>query len=173
MTVAATKVTDVMSWHQGHPWHSPKGSLSERPGECHAIDWFCWNIVGPPEWEHEAMSSMVWVQCANLCRGYKLLIAASSVMDTIRCRSHRSINTHDDGMTYKMPYTYMWASDSLAGSRWWCWDDLEDDHSACGVVTRWSHGGSWSRGDRGDILLGRIAKSEMLLEIRDVSSSVF
>ena len=29
---------------------------------------FCWNAVGPLEWEREAMGSVVWVQCANLCR---------------------------------------------------------------------------------------------------------
>ena len=29
---------------------------------------FCQNAVGPPEWECEAMGSVVWVQCANLCR---------------------------------------------------------------------------------------------------------
>jgi hypothetical protein len=34
------------------------------------------------------MSSVVWVQCTNLCRVYKLSIAASSVMDTVRTRSH-------------------------------------------------------------------------------------
>ena len=61
MTVAATKVADVTSWHWGHPGHSPKGILLEWPGECHAIDWFCRNVVGPAEWEHEAMSSLVWV----------------------------------------------------------------------------------------------------------------
>lgn len=33
-----------------------------------AVNWFCWNVVGPPEWEREAMVSVVWVQCANLCR---------------------------------------------------------------------------------------------------------
>ena len=30
--------------------------------------------------------------------------------------------------------------DSLAGWWWWCWDDLEKDHSVCDVVTRWSCG---------------------------------
>src|SRR6266566_4923348 len=88
MTVAATEVADVMSWHRGHPGHSPKGSLSEWPGECHAIEWFCRNIVGPPEWEHEAMSSVVWVHCTNICRVYNLSIAASSVMDIVHTRSH-------------------------------------------------------------------------------------
>ena len=32
------------------------------------VDQFCWNAVGPPEWEHEALGSVEWVQCANLCR---------------------------------------------------------------------------------------------------------
>ena len=65
-----------------------RGVCREWPGECHAIDWFCQNVVGPPEWEHEAMSSVVWVQCTNLCRVYNLSIAVSSVMDTVRSRSH-------------------------------------------------------------------------------------
>ena len=29
-----------------------------------AVDRFCRNAVGPPEWECEAMGSVVWVQCA-------------------------------------------------------------------------------------------------------------
>ena len=33
-----------------------------------AVDRFCRNVVGPHVWECEAMGSMVWVQCANLCR---------------------------------------------------------------------------------------------------------
>ena len=33
-----------------------------------AVDRFCRNAVGPPEWECEAMGSVVWVQCINLCR---------------------------------------------------------------------------------------------------------
>ena len=28
------------------------------------MGWFCRNAVGPPEWECEAMGSLVWVQCA-------------------------------------------------------------------------------------------------------------
>ena len=35
-----------------------------------AVDRFCRNVVGPPEWECEAMCSVVWVQCTNLCRVY-------------------------------------------------------------------------------------------------------
>ena len=30
-----------------------------------AMEGFCWNVVGPPEWECEAMGSLVWVQCAT------------------------------------------------------------------------------------------------------------
>ena len=30
-----------------------------------AVDQFCQNVVGPPEWECEAMCSVVWVQCAT------------------------------------------------------------------------------------------------------------
>ena len=33
-----------------------------------AVGWFCRNVIGPPEWECEAMGSVVWVQCANICR---------------------------------------------------------------------------------------------------------
>ena len=30
-----------------------------------AVDRFCWNVVGPPECECEAIGSVVWVQCAT------------------------------------------------------------------------------------------------------------
>ena len=30
-----------------------------------AMEGFCRNVVGPPEWECEAMGSVVWVQCAT------------------------------------------------------------------------------------------------------------
>ena len=33
-----------------------------------AVDRFCRNAIGPPEWECEVMGSVMWVQCANLCR---------------------------------------------------------------------------------------------------------
>ena len=29
------------------------------------VDRFCQNAVGPPEWECEAMGSVVWVKCAT------------------------------------------------------------------------------------------------------------
>ena len=33
-----------------------------------AVDQFRRNAVGPPEWECEAMGSVVWVECTNHCR---------------------------------------------------------------------------------------------------------
>ena len=30
-----------------------------------AVGWFRRNAVGPPEWDDEAMGSVVWVQCAT------------------------------------------------------------------------------------------------------------
>ena len=30
-----------------------------------AVGWFRQNAVGPPEWDDEAMGSVVWVQCAT------------------------------------------------------------------------------------------------------------
>ena len=33
-----------------------------------AVDQFCRNTVGPPEWECEAMGFVVWAHCTNLCR---------------------------------------------------------------------------------------------------------
>ena len=51
-----------------------------------AIDWFWWNAVGPPKWEYEAMGSVVWLQCANLCRVcvLNLSIAAPADMGPVR-----------------------------------------------------------------------------------------
>jgi len=31
---------------------------------------FCSNAVGPPKWQCEAMGSVVWVHCTNVCRVY-------------------------------------------------------------------------------------------------------
>ena len=65
-----------------------RGSLLEWSGECHAIDRFCQNAAGPPKWEYEALGSVVWVQCTNLCRVYNLCIAAPVDMSPVRSRSH-------------------------------------------------------------------------------------
>ena len=47
-----------------------------------AVDQFCRNVVGPPKWEREAMGSVVWVQCANLCRECVLNLSIAVPADT-------------------------------------------------------------------------------------------
>ena len=49
-----------------------------------AMGVFCRNAVGPPEWECEAMDSMVWVKCATSVECINLSIAASSVTGIAR-----------------------------------------------------------------------------------------
>ena len=41
-----------------------------------AVDRFCRNVVGPPEWECEAMDSVVWVKRATSVECINLSIAA-------------------------------------------------------------------------------------------------
>ena len=53
-----------------------------------AMEWFHRNAVGPPEWECEAMGSVVWVQCATSAECINLSIAESTVTDTLESRSH-------------------------------------------------------------------------------------
>ena len=53
-----------------------------------AMEGFRRNVVGPPEWECEAMGSVVWVQCATSVECINLSIAESTVTDTLKSRSH-------------------------------------------------------------------------------------
>ena len=55
-----------------------------------AVGRFCRNATGPPEWECEAMGSVVWVQCANLFRVcvLNLLIVAPADMGLVWSRPH-------------------------------------------------------------------------------------
>ena len=53
-----------------------------------AMEGFRRNVVGPPEWECEAMGSMVWVQCATSAECINLSIVESTVMDTLESRVH-------------------------------------------------------------------------------------
>ena len=46
------------------------------------------NAIGPPEWECEAMGSMVWVQCVTSAECINLSIAESTVTDTLKTRVH-------------------------------------------------------------------------------------
>ena len=41
------------------------GSWSEWPGECHDKGRVSSECFRPPEWDDEAMGSVVWVQCAT------------------------------------------------------------------------------------------------------------
>ena len=50
-----------------------------------AVGRFCRNTVGPPEWECEAMGSVVWVKCATSAECvFKLSIAVSVLGHTVR-----------------------------------------------------------------------------------------
>ena len=62
--VLATTVVVVSTW--GHPGLAQLGVGRSGRESVMAVDRFCWNAVGPPEWECEAMGSVVWVQCTNL-----------------------------------------------------------------------------------------------------------
>ena len=61
----ATTVVIVSLLDMGTAGTSPTGSESEWSGSGMAMEGFHWNAIGPPEWECEAMGSMVWVQCAT------------------------------------------------------------------------------------------------------------
>ena len=68
--VLATTVVFVSLVDTGPPRTSPVGVRRSGRESVMAVDRFCRNAVGPPEWECEAMGSVVWVQCTNLCRVY-------------------------------------------------------------------------------------------------------
>ena len=54
-----------------------------------AVDWFYQNAIGPPEWEREAMRSVVWVKCATSAECLlNLSIAAPADMGPVRSWSH-------------------------------------------------------------------------------------
>ena len=79
--VLATTVVVVSLVDTGHPGLAQWGVSRSGQESVMAVDRFCRNAIGPPEWECEAMSSVVWVQCTNLCRVYNLSIAESTVVD--------------------------------------------------------------------------------------------
>ena len=50
----------------GPPRTEPKRGVGQSGRESvMAVGRFCQNAVGPPEWDDEAMGSVVWVQCAT------------------------------------------------------------------------------------------------------------
>ena len=52
------------------------------------VKWFRRNAVSPPEWECEAMGSVVWVQCTTSAECINLSIAESTVTDTLESKVH-------------------------------------------------------------------------------------
>ena len=53
------------------------------------VGWFRRNVVGPPEWDDEAMGSVVWVQCATSAECIlNLSIAAPADKGPVRSWSH-------------------------------------------------------------------------------------
>ena len=53
-----------------------------------AMGEFCRNAVGPPEWECEAMGSVVWVKCATSAECINLSIVASADEVIFVSKSH-------------------------------------------------------------------------------------
>ena len=54
-----------------------------------AVDRFCWNAIGPPEWECEAMDSVVCVESIDsrvLGHGHKFVLG-HTVRSTPTCRN--------------------------------------------------------------------------------------
>ena len=73
----------VWRYTRGHPGLAQLGVGRSGRESVMAVDRFCRNAVGPPEWECEAMGSVVWVKCATSTECvFSLSIAASSVMGT-------------------------------------------------------------------------------------------
>ena len=63
--VLATTVVVVSLVDTGPPRTSQWGVSRSGRESVMAVDRFCRNTVGTPEWECEAMGSVVWVQCAT------------------------------------------------------------------------------------------------------------
>ena len=62
----ATMVVDVSRGRHGATHDLAQWGVSRSGRESvMAVDRFCRNAVGPPEWECEAMGSVVRVQCAT------------------------------------------------------------------------------------------------------------
>ena len=70
-----------------------------------AMEWFHRSAVGPPEWECEAMGSVVWVQCATSAECINLSIAESMVKDTLESRSHHGL-TFNKFCTLSMKFAH-------------------------------------------------------------------
>ena len=68
-----------------------------------AMEGFRRNALCPPEWECEAIGSVVWVHCATFAECIKLSIAESTVMDTLESRSrHGSTFNKSCTLSYEL-----------------------------------------------------------------------
>ena len=65
LIVLSTTVVVVSLVDTGHLGLAQWGVSRSGRESVMAVDRFCRNAVGPPEWECEAMGSVVWVQCAT------------------------------------------------------------------------------------------------------------
>ena len=88
-----------------------------------AMEGFCRNAVGPPEWEYGAMGSVVWVQCATSAECIKLSIAESTVTDMLESRSHHGSTFNK---TCTLSYELCTVDDGgkaigLGGTKCWSW----------------------------------------------------
>ena len=73
----------------GHPGLNPKRGVGRSGRESvMAVDRFCQNIIGPPEWECDAMGSVVWVKCATSAECINLSIAAPVDKAQLVSKSH-------------------------------------------------------------------------------------
>ena len=86
--VLATTVVVVSLVDTGPPGLAQLGVGRSGQESVMAMEWFRRNVVGPPEWEYEAMGSVVWVQCATAAECINLSIAESTVTDMLESRSH-------------------------------------------------------------------------------------
>ena len=72
---ATTVAVDAFGRHGATHDLSQRGVGQSGRESVMAVDQFCWNTVGPPEWECEAMGSVVWVKCATsaecVCLNYR------------------------------------------------------------------------------------------------------
>ena len=86
----------------------PGGDLGRSGRESAvAMEGFCRNAVGRPEWECEAMCSVVWVQCATSAECINLSIVEYMVTDALESRSHHG-STFNEFCTLGMKFALWW-----------------------------------------------------------------
>ena len=84
---ATTVAVGALGRHGATQGLALRGRWSEWPGRVHGKGRVSSEYFGPPEWECEAMGSVVWVQCATSAECNNLSIAESMFTDTLESRS--------------------------------------------------------------------------------------